>query len=145
VASHTQNPTAGDNAAPSAGIPGSTAAAHPTGGIPLPAHGFRTLDVAERESVGVAAADVISRAAALLLSAAGAKLGLAAAEEPDLDLAAARTLIDALAGLLAAAGGGLGEHREALHEGLRTLQSAFREAAAHPDEPGAGPGEAYLS
>jgi hypothetical protein len=47
--------------------------------------------------------------------------------------------------LLAAAGDGLGDHQGPLLDGLRTLQTAFREASAHPDAPGAGPGEAYLS
>jgi hypothetical protein len=133
------------NAAAMPGIPGSTAAPHPTDGIPLPAHGFATLDVGLRELTSVPAADVISRAAAVLLNAAGEKLGLAPGEEPDLDLVEARMLINALAGLLAAAGDGLGEHREPLHNGLGTLQAAFREASVHPDAPGAGPGEAYLS
>ncbi len=145
MASHTPNPAIDVNPAASSGIPGSAAAPHPTDGIPLPAHGFATLDVGRREMASVPAAHVISQSAAVLLNAAGEKLGLAPGEEPDLDLVEARTLIDALAGLLAAAGDGLGEHREPLRNGLGTLQAAFREASVHPDEPGAGPGEAYLS
>jgi hypothetical protein len=30
-----------------------------------------------------------------------------------------------------------------LRDGLRSLQLAFREASAFPDEPGKGPGEKY--
>lgn len=139
------NPAIADDAATTAGIPGSDTAAHPTDGIPLPAHGFSTLDDAVSEIAAWPAADVISRSAAVLITAAGEKLGLAPGAEPDLDLPEARALIDSLAGLLAAAGSALGEHGEPLHNGLRTLQAAFREASAHPDPPGAGPGEAFLS
>ena len=57
----------------------------------------------------------------------------------------ARQLINALAGLLAAARGELGDKWEPLYAGLRTVQEAFREAAAHPDAPGEGPGEQLLS
>jgi hypothetical protein len=118
---------------------------HPTDGIPLPAHGFATLDLPVREVTTVPAADVLSRAALLLVNAAAEKLGLVAGEEPDLDMPQARTLITALAGLLAGAGDGLGAHRETLVTGLRTLQGAFREASARPDAPGEGPGETFLS
>jgi hypothetical protein len=145
VAAHTPNPAIEVNSAATAGIPGSAAAAHPTDGIPLPAHGFAKLDVGLREVASIPAADVISQSAAVLMNAAGEKLGLAPGEEPDLDLVEARTLINALAGLLAAAGDALDEHREPLHHGLGTLQAAFREASVHPDAPGEGPGEAYLS
>jgi hypothetical protein len=133
------------SAAGNTAIPGGAAAAHPTDGIPLPAHGFSTLDDAVREIAAWPAADVISRAATVLITAAGEKLGLAPGAEPDLDLPEARQLIDALAGLLTAAGAALGAHREPLHAGLRTLQAAFREASARPDPPGAGPGEAFVS
>jgi hypothetical protein len=57
----------------------------------------------------------------------------------------ARKLITALAGLLAAARGDLGDQWEPLYSGLRTVQQAFREASAHPDAPGEGPGEQLLS
>jgi hypothetical protein len=138
--------TAGGNAAAPAGIPGSASSAHPLDGIPLPAHGFATLDdVPERELAGVPAAEVITRAAVLLISASAEKVGLTSDGEPYLDLDDARTLITALAGLLAASEDSLGLHREALHDALRSLQHAFREASRYPDEPGHGPGEQYLS
>lgn len=141
----TPNSVTFSNAAGSAGIPGSTAPAHPTDGIPLPAHGFDRLDEPVQPLVAVPATEVISRAALLLLDAAADKLGLAPGREPDLDMDEARRLITALAGLLAAAQDGLGDRREPLTAGLRTLQDAFREAAVQPDAPGAGPGEQFLS
>jgi hypothetical protein len=143
VAEHNPNPATGTNAAPGAGIPGSTAPAHPATRIPLPAHGFETLDAPALAAVP--AADVISRAAQLLITAAGEKLGLATGAEPDLDMPDARRLITALAGLLAASRDELGVHWEPLLDGLRTLQNAFREASAQPDPDGAGPGERLLS
>jgi hypothetical protein len=133
------------NAADIAGIPGSTAPEHPLDGIPLPDHGFETLDLPVRELATIPALDVISRAAVMLISASAEKLGLAPGEEPDLDLDEARRLIDALAGLLAASQEHLGPHRQPLRDGLRTLQNAFREASVYPDEPGQGPGEQILS
>ncbi len=139
------NPARTDNTASRPGIPGSSAPAHPLDAIPLPAHGFETLDLPVRELASVPAAEVISRAAAALMSAAAEDLGLTPNEEPDIDIAEARTLITALAGLLAATHETLGEHAEPLVAGLRTLQAAFREAVAHPDAPGDGPGEALLS
>ena len=123
---------------------GSASAAHPTDGIPLPAHGFETLDQV-RELSAVPAVEVITRAAVLLMSASAEKLGLAPGGEPNLDLDEARRLITALAGLLAAAQSDLGAHRQPLRDGLKSLQSAFREASRYPDEPGQGPGEQYLS
>jgi hypothetical protein len=93
----------------------------------------------------VPAAEVISRAAVTLISTAAESLGLAPGEEPDLDLDEARILITGLAGLLAASQDSLGERREPLLDGLRTLQNAFREASAYPDAPGEGPGENLLS
>jgi hypothetical protein len=111
--------------------------------IPLPEHGFATLDHPVREVASIPAAEVISRAAVLLIDASSVKLGLAPGEEPDLDLDEARELINALAGLLAGAQESLGEHREPLTDGLRTLQHAFREASAHPDPAGEGPGEQF--
>ncbi len=98
-----------------------------------------------RALASVPAAEVISRAAVTLISAAGDKLGLAPGEEPDIDIDDARNLITALAGLLAASQGNLGERWQPLHDGLRTLQRAFREAAARPDAAGEGPGEHLLA
>ena len=117
---------------------------HPHGGIPLPEHGFDTLDAPVRELAEIPAIEVISRAAVMLMSAAAEKLGLAPGEEPEIDLDEARRLIEALAGLLAASQAYLGPHRQPLREGLRALQSGFREASAYPDEPGQGPGESLL-
>jgi hypothetical protein len=138
--------TATENASVQAGIPGSASQPHPTDAIPLPAHGFETLDdVALEDLIAVPAAEVITRAAVLLLGAAAQKLGLATDGEPYVDLDGARPLITALAGLLAATQDELGSSGAALREGLRSLQDAFRTAARYPDEPGHGPGEQYLS
>jgi len=53
-------------------------------------------------------------------------------------------LITALAGLVTAAAPEIGDHHaRPLRDGLRSLQLAFREASAMPDEPGKGPGEKY--
>ncbi len=145
MAEHTQNPATGTNTAVRPGIPGSAAPEHPLDGIPLPAHGFANLDGPVRELAAIPADEVISRAAVLLINASAEKLGLTPGEEPDLDLAEARRLVNALAGLLAAARDDLGEQWEPLHEGLRTLQNAFREASVYPDAPGDGPGEQLLS
>ncbi|SDJ24835.1 hypothetical protein SAMN05444157_2456 [Frankineae bacterium MT45] len=127
-------------------MPGSTTKAHPTDGIPLPAHGFDNLDDLEdpqiRELSEIPAIEVISRAAVMLMSASAEKLGLAPDAEPYVDLDEARRLITALAGLLAASREYLGAHRQPLRDGLKTLQAAFREASAYPDDPGKGPGEA---
>jgi hypothetical protein len=128
----------------STGIPGSAAPEHPTGGIPLPTRGFARLDDPV-QLASVPASEVISRAALVLLDAAADRLGLVPGREPDLDMDGARRLVNALAGLLAAAGDDLGAKRDPLHAGLRTVQEAFREASAHPDAPGEGPGEQYLS
>jgi hypothetical protein len=144
VAENTQNPAQGENAAEPIGIPSGAVADHPTSAIPLPAHGFETLDLPVRELATIPAVEVISRAAVLLMSATAEKLGLAPGEEPDLDLDEARKLVTALAGLLAASQEYLGPHRQPLRDGLRTLQHAFREASAYPDAPGEGPGEKYL-
>jgi hypothetical protein len=144
VAEDNPNPAHGENAEDAAGIPGSAVPEHPTTGIPLPDHGFETLDVPVRELATIPAVEVISRAAVMLMSASAEKLGLAPGEEPDLDLDEARRLITALAGLLAATQEYLGPHRQPLRDGLRTLQNAFREASAYPDAPGEGPGEKYL-
>ena len=37
----------------------------------------------------------------------------------------------------------LGPHAGPLRDGLNSLQLAFRESSAAPDEPGRGPGEKY--
>jgi hypothetical protein len=37
----------------------------------------------------------------------------------------------------------LGPHAGPVRDGLKTLQLAFRESSAAPDEPGQGPGEKY--
>jgi Domain of unknown function (DUF1844) len=114
--------------------------------IPLPTHGFESLDqLASEESGAVPAVEIISRAAVLLMNASAEKLGLATTGEPDIDLDEARKLITSLAGLVAAAQGFLGIHRQPLRDGVRTLQAAFREASSYPDEPGQGPGEQLLS
>ena len=55
----------------------------------------------------------------------------------------ARRLITALAVLVTASMEYLGPHAKPLKDGLRSLQLAFREASAAPDEPGFGPGEKY--
>jgi hypothetical protein len=145
VAQDTPNRARSRNAPAGPNIPGSAAPDHPIGKIPLPAHGFETLDLPVRELATIPAAEVISRAAVTLMSASAEKLGLSPGEEPDLDLDEARKLITALAGLLAAAEEYLDGQREPLRDGLRTLQNAFREASVHPDAPGEGPGEQLLS
>jgi hypothetical protein len=145
VAEKTPNPAARSNAPSGSGIPGSAAPEHPVSRIPLPAHGFETLDQPVRELATVPAVEVISRAAVMLMSASAEKLGLAPGEEPDIDLDEARRLITALAGLLSSSLEHLGPHREPLRDGLRTLQNAFREASVYPDAAGEGPGEKLLS
>jgi hypothetical protein len=114
--------------------------------IPLPDHGFGTLDdVPARDLAAIPAVEVITRAAVMLLSASAEKLGLAPDGEPHLDLDEARRLITALAGLVAASEEYLGLHRQPLRDGLKTLQAAFREASLYPDAPGEGPGEKLVS
>lgn len=124
------------------GTPGSASSAHPTDAIPLPGHGFDTLeDVAVRDLAALPAVEVITSAAVMLMSASAEKLGLAPDGEPQLDLDEARRLITALAGLVAASQEYLGAQRQPVRDGLKTLQNAFREASSFPDEPGQGPGE----
>jgi hypothetical protein len=103
------------------------------------------LDERVEELASLSDADVISRAALVLLDAAADRLGLVPGREPDLDMDESRRLITALAGLLAAVQTDLGDRWEPLYSGLRTLQDAFREASARPDAPGEGPGEKLLS
>jgi hypothetical protein len=132
-------------AASSTGGPGSASSAHPSDAIPLPAHGFATLDdVPAGELAAVPAVAVITWAAALLMSGSADKLGLVSDSEPFLDLEQARALITALAGLLAASRPVLEVDHQVLFDGLTSLQTAFRAASRYPDEPGQGPGEQYL-
>lgn len=99
-----------------------------------------------RELAEIPAVEVITRAAVMLMSAAAEKIGLSA-EDPDdsphRDLDEARRLITALAGLVTASTEYLGLHAGPIRDGLKSLQLAFREASAAPDEPGKGPGEKY--
>ena len=99
-----------------------------------------------RELADIPAVEVISRAAVMLMSSAAEKLGLSS-PDPDLsehrDLDEARRLITALAGLVTASAEYLGPHAGPIRDGLKSLQLAFREASAAPDEPGRGPGEKY--
>ena len=99
-----------------------------------------------RELADIPAVEVISRAALMLLSSAAEKLGLSS-PDPDTsehrDLDEARRLITALAGLVTASAEYLGPHAGPIRDGLKSLQLAFREASAAPDEPGRGPGEKY--
>ncbi|WP_040163555.1 DUF1844 domain-containing protein [Microbacterium gorillae] len=99
---------------------------------------------ATRDIASVPAVEVISTAAVHLLSAAAVKTGLADDPDNQLDLDEARKLINALAGLITAAAPEVGDqHARSLRDGLRSVQLAFREASAIPDEPGKGPGEKY--
>lgn len=94
-----------------------------------------------RDIAEVPAAEVIAGVAVHLMSAAAVKCGLAEEGDAYLDLDEARKLITALAGLVTAARPDLGVHAAPLRDGLQSLQKAFREASAVPDEPGEGPGE----
>ena len=99
-----------------------------------------------RELADIPAVEVISRSAVMLMSAAAEKLGLSAQDphdSPHRDLDEARRLITALAGLVTASAEYLGPHAGPLRDGLKSLQLAFRESSAAPDEPGQGPGEKY--
>lgn len=103
-------------------------------------------DPPERELADIPAVEVITRAAVMLMSAAAEKLGLSAADpddSPHRDLDEARRLITALAGLVTASAEYLGPHAGPVRDGLKTLQLAFRESSAAPEEPGHGPGEKY--
>ncbi len=97
-----------------------------------------------RELADIPAVEVITRAAVMLMSAAAEKLGLSADDpddSPHRDLDEARRLITALAGLVTASAEYLGPHAGPVRDGLKSLQLAFRESSAAPDEPGKGPGE----
>ena len=97
-----------------------------------------------RELADIPAVEVITRAAVMLMSAAAEKIGLSA-DDPDdspyRDLDEARRLITALAGLVTASAEYLGPHAGPVRDGLKSLQLAFREASAAPEDPGQGPGE----
>ena len=99
-----------------------------------------------RELAEIPAVEVITRSAVMLMSAAAEKLGLSHPDpddSPHRDLDEARRLITALAGLVTASAEYLGPHAGPVRDGLKSLQLAFREASAAPDEPGHGPGEKY--
>jgi hypothetical protein len=97
---------------------------------------------AARDIAEVPAVEIINTAAVHLMSAAAVQTGLA--EDAPADLDEARKLITALAGLVTAAAPEIGDHHaRPLRDGLRSLQLAFREASAMPDEPGKGPSEKY--
>ncbi|MFP3464530.1 DUF1844 domain-containing protein [Leifsonia sp. SIMBA_070] len=99
---------------------------------------------ATRDIAEVPAVEVITTTAVHLMSAAAVKCGLADDPEHQTDLDEARKLIDALAGLVTASAPHVGDqHARSLRDGLRSLQLAFREASAIPDEIGKGPGEKY--
>ncbi len=89
---------------------------------------------------------MISRESVMIMSAAAEKLGLADEnpdDSPHRDLDEARRLITGLDALITSTAEYLGPHAGPIREGLQSLQRAFREASAHPDEPGKGPGEKY--
>jgi hypothetical protein len=99
-----------------------------------------------RDLGDIPSVEVITRVAVMLMSAAAEKLGLSEADpvdSPQRDLDEARRLITALAGLVTASAEYLGPHAAPLRDGLTSLQRAFREYSAVPDDPGAGPGEKY--
>jgi hypothetical protein len=99
-----------------------------------------------RELAEIPAVEVITRSAVMLMSAAAEKLGLSSPNPEDSayrDLDEARRLITALAGLVTASAEFLGPHAGPVRDGLKSLQLAFREASAAPEEPGHGPGEKY--
>jgi hypothetical protein len=97
-----------------------------------------------RDIADVPAVELINTVAIHLLSAAAVKVGLADDPDQQLDLDEARKLINALAGLVTAAAPEVGSvHAAPLRDGLRSVQLAFREASAIPDEPGKGPGEKF--
>lgn len=99
---------------------------------------------AARDIAEVPAVEIITAAAVNLLSAAAIKCGLSDDPENETDLDEARKLINALAGLITAGAPEISDsHARPLRDGLRSVQLAFREASAIPDEPGKGPGEKY--
>ncbi|MFE2378062.1 DUF1844 domain-containing protein [Streptomyces sp. NPDC059398] len=108
---------------------------------PAEAPGF---DSMTRDIADVPAVEVITTVAVHLMSSAAVNLGLAEDGEKHKDLDEARKLIQALAGLITASATEISSfHAAPLRDGLKSLQLAFREASAVPDEPGEGPGEKY--
>ncbi|MEN3318661.1 MAG: hypothetical protein V7643_2062 [Mycobacterium sp.] len=125
---------------------GTVARASLAGMTEVPAPSESTAQPSVRELAEIPAVEVITRSAVMLMSAAAEKLGLSAEdpnESPNRDLDEARRLITALAGLVTASAEYLGPHAGPVRDGLKTLQLAFRESSAAPDEPGQGPGEKY--
>lgn len=108
-------------------------------------HSGHDHDLGPRELADISAAEVISRAAVMLMSAAAEQIGLSSPDPSNpehRDLDQARVLITALAGLVKAAAPDLGPHAAAFRDGVQALQKAFREYSLVEDEPGKGPGEA---
>lgn len=107
--------------------------------------------LAARDIGDVPAVEIITTVALHLMTAAAVKCGLSesdagteAAEADQTDLAEARILINALAALVTGSAADLGTfHAGPLRDGLKSLQLAFQEASAFPDEPGKGPGERF--
>jgi len=131
-------------ASPAADRPGGAPGPGAAGGDPVAELVAESAAAAVRDIAEVPAAELITTAAVHLMSAAAVKCGLAEGPDADehLDLAEARILITALAGLVTASAPDVGgQHARSLRDGLRSLQLAFREASAVPDEPGKGPGE----
>ena len=103
-----------------------------------------SFDSMTRDIADVPAVEVITTVAVHLMSSAAVKCGLAEEGEEAKDLDEARKLINALAGLVTASATEIGSYHAApLRDGVKSLQLAFREASAAPDEPGQGPGEKY--
>jgi hypothetical protein len=120
-------------------IPVTHAADQAGGGAPSVDTVTSALDLA-----AVPAIELLGLYSTDLMTAAAVKLGLFEGTEAGRDLAEARILIEGLAGLITASVPVLGHHHAApLRDGLKTLQLAFREASAVPDEPGQGPGEKF--
>ena len=109
---------------------------------PAPTPVSPDVDGMTRDIADVPAVEVITTVAVHLMSSAAVNLGLAEEGEQHKDLDEARKLITALAGLITAGATEIGSYHAApLRDGLKSLQLAFREASAVPDEPGQGPGE----
>lgn len=120
----------------------SSASGMPAGASDVAAQGATDIAEATRDIAEVPAVEVITTVALHLMSAAAVKCGLA--DEDEQDLAEARILINALAALVTGSAPDLGTfHAGPLRDGLTTVQRAFREASAFPDQPGKGPGEAF--
>lgn len=101
-------------------------------------------DSMTRDIADVPAVEVITTVAVHLMSSAAVNLGLSEGGEEHRDLDEARKLIHALAGLVTASATEIGTYHAApLRDGVKSLQLAFREASAVPDEPGQGPGEKF--